>query len=161
MRHRKPNAISYCQIRGFTLIELMMVAAIIGLLAAIALPKFGNLIIASKEAAVKGKLGSFRSALSIYYADTEGYYPVNQLRLPLALTAGGKYIDEIPVISIPTILSHTPNNLVRNLVPGIEWVYMVMQINAWAYDVTPMNETYQITVNCTHTDSHGRIWSTF
>ncbi|MBK7546276.1 MAG: prepilin-type N-terminal cleavage/methylation domain-containing protein [Elusimicrobia bacterium] len=62
---------------GFTLIELMLVVAIIGLLASIAIPKFGKLIIRSKEAAVKGKLGSLRSAISIYYAENEGEFPTN------------------------------------------------------------------------------------
>ncbi|HND64395.1 MAG TPA: prepilin-type N-terminal cleavage/methylation domain-containing protein, partial [Elusimicrobiota bacterium] len=57
---------------GFTLIELMLVVAIIGLLAAIAVPKFANLVIKAKEASTRGKLGTVRSALSIYYADNEG-----------------------------------------------------------------------------------------
>ena len=57
---------------GFTLIELMIVVAIIGLLAAIALPKFANLVTKAREATIKGKLGSLRSALSLYYADTAG-----------------------------------------------------------------------------------------
>lgn len=57
---------------GFTLIELMLVVAIIGLLAAIAVPKFAKMVIKAKEASTRGKLGSVRSALSIYYADNVG-----------------------------------------------------------------------------------------
>jgi prepilin-type N-terminal cleavage/methylation domain-containing protein len=61
--------------RGFTLIELMIVSAILAILAMIALPKFANLIDRSREASMKGALGSLRSALSIYYADNDGVYP--------------------------------------------------------------------------------------
>ncbi|MBI3565196.1 MAG: prepilin-type N-terminal cleavage/methylation domain-containing protein, partial [Elusimicrobia bacterium] len=61
--------------KGFTLIELMIVVAIIGILAAIAIPKFAELIRKSGEGASKGNLGSIRSALSIYYGDMEGTYP--------------------------------------------------------------------------------------
>ena len=53
----------------------MLVVAIIGLLAAIAIPKFANLVVKAKEASIKGKLGTLRSAISIYYADNEGIYP--------------------------------------------------------------------------------------
>jgi len=60
---------------GFTLIELMIVVAIIGILAAIAIPKFASLLRKSNEGACKGNLGALRSALSIYYGDMEGQYP--------------------------------------------------------------------------------------
>jgi prepilin-type N-terminal cleavage/methylation domain-containing protein len=51
---------------GFTLIELMLVVAIIGLLAAIALPKFADLVRKAREAALRGKTGAIRSAISNY-----------------------------------------------------------------------------------------------
>src|SRR5471030_277116 len=83
--------------RGFTLIELMIVVAIIGILAAIAIPKFAELIRKSGEGASKGNVGSIRSALSIYYGDMEGQYPT-QLA---GLTVAGKYIAAIPLAKEP------------------------------------------------------------
>src|SRR5688572_31367292 len=83
--------------KGFTLIELMIVVAIIGILAAIAIPKFADLIRKSNEGASKGNLGAVRSALSIYYGDMEGVYPDN----PVSLTANGKYLGVIPKAKTP------------------------------------------------------------
>ena len=78
--------------KGFTLIELMIVVAIIGILAAVAVPKFADLVTKSKEASVKGSLGSVRSALSIYYGDTEGAYPT---ALFDGLTQANKYMPAV------------------------------------------------------------------
>ena len=82
---------------GFTLIELMIVCAIIGILAAIAIPKFAELIRKSQEGATKGSLGALRSALSIYYADMEGQYPADMN----SLTTNGKYLSTIPTVTTP------------------------------------------------------------
>src|SRR3954467_4531931 len=85
---------------GFTLIELMIVVAIIGILAAIAIPKFSQLITKGNEANTKGNLGAIRSALSIYYGDTEGSYPVDSAMT--GLTANSKYMTSIPVAKLPS-----------------------------------------------------------
>ena len=82
---------------GFTLIELMIVVAIIGILAAIAIPKFAELIRKSSEGASKGNLGSIRSALSIYYGDLEGLYPSEMA----SLTISGKYLATVPNAKAP------------------------------------------------------------
>jgi len=57
-------------LHGFTLIELVIVIAIIGILAAISVPKFLDLSGAAKIAATKAGLGSLRSALSSKYAQS-------------------------------------------------------------------------------------------
>ncbi len=61
--------------KGFTLIELMIVVAIIGILAAIAIPRFAQMLEKSREGATKGNLSSIRSAISIYYSEKEGTWP--------------------------------------------------------------------------------------
>src|SRR5438045_1305174 len=91
--------------KGFTLIELMIVVAIIGILAAIAIPKFAELIRKSSEGASKGNLGAIRSALSIYYGDMEGQYPADMA----AMTINGKYLTTIPMSKAPNY--HADTNL--------------------------------------------------
>ena len=54
--------------RGFTLIELVMVIVILGILAAIAIPKFVDLTGEAQQAATKSGLGAIRSVIAIEYA---------------------------------------------------------------------------------------------
>jgi type IV pilus assembly protein PilA len=55
--------------KGFTLIELMIVIAIIGILAAIAIPQFVSYRQKGYNTQAKGELKSFFTACQAYYAD--------------------------------------------------------------------------------------------
>ena len=61
---------------GFTLIELIMVIVILGILAAVAVPKFFNLSGNAKQSAEQGVVGGVRAGIQTYMAnDTNHAWP--------------------------------------------------------------------------------------
>ena len=54
---------------GFTLIELVIIMVILGVLAAVAIPRIGNTIDSSEVSAEEAVIGSLRSALEVYAMD--------------------------------------------------------------------------------------------
>ena len=61
--------------KGFTLIELLIVVVIIGILAAIAIPKFANTKEKAVLAGMKSDLRNLVTAQEAYFSDNQSYAP--------------------------------------------------------------------------------------
>ncbi len=139
--------------KGFTLIELMIVVAIIGILAAVAIPKFADLINKSKEGATKGSLGAIRSAMTVYYGDAEGTYPTDTLA-----SLSPRYLAEIPPAKVPptgessTVRVVTASGTVITPGSDIGWGYV---------NNSAVTQWGTVIVDGGKTDSKGNAWSTY
>lgn len=76
--------------RGFTLIEMLIVVALIGILATIAVGQYQRSIVKAKEAALLENLFVMRSQINNYFAD-KGEYPYD-----LQTLVDEHYLKRIP-----------------------------------------------------------------
>ena len=86
--------------QGFTLIELMIVVAIIGILAAIAIPAYQDYTIRAQVSEGLNLAGGAKAAVSEYTMD-RGSWPINNLQAGLSPQGEiqGKYVSQVLVAS--------------------------------------------------------------
>jgi type IV pilus assembly protein PilA len=84
--------------QGFTLIELMIVVAIIGILAAIAIPAYQDYTIRAQVSEGLNLTGACKAAVTEYYQD-QGAFPADNATAGLEAAANikGKYTTQVEV----------------------------------------------------------------
>ncbi len=114
---------------GFTLIELVIIIVVLGILAAIAIPKYQNITADAKEAACRSALGALRSGATIWYANqavktgTATWPPIDSIR-----TVGSVMEQAIPKNPF-CAASAAPDSIVTGLTKGT----VVGARGGWAY----------------------------
>jgi prepilin-type N-terminal cleavage/methylation domain-containing protein len=122
--------------KGFTLTELMICVAVIGLLAVTVIIIVGNSIRRANENVARGNLGILRMAIMTYYGTNEGVWPSN----PLSNVLIPDYVNEIPYLNLN---DHPRTNQVIG--PNIT------DSGGWCYN----SATGKICIDCTHLGLDG------
>lgn len=138
-------------LRGFTLVELMLVVAIMGVLSSIGVANVGPMIRRSQEARTLGNLALLRATIALYFTDNEGHFPVDDLT-----SLKPKFIVKIP---LKMTTSYHPEG---NSVTGGAAADMTDSRGDWFYfNDASEPEFGKVIVNCIHRNLKGIVWSTY
>ena len=105
--------------KGFTLIELMIVIAIIGILAVIALPAYQDYTARAQVSEAISLMEGQKSAVVEYYAD-KGKWPKNNTEAGIAAPTDikGKYVAQVAVGTNGVLTATMKNTDVNNDIKG-------------------------------------------
>lgn len=136
--------------RGFTLLELMIVVAILGVLATIAFPRFSVAVRSANEKTTLGRLSSVRKALVLYSIDLDGRFPDD---ISLLTSPGNKYISSI----FPIFTQEHGQVSSVNYSATLD---KTLDSGGWGY-VTSGDEKGSLWIQCTHRDANGKVWAEY
>jgi type II secretory pathway pseudopilin PulG len=155
------------QQKGLTYIEMAIIIAILGIMAAFAYPYIQILQEKAREASTKANISAIKAAISIYYGDHEGIWPttldVNDK------TPGFGFGDYLPVMP-KVLVTHRADPTKSPAGDTITYKSFTAdpslgQANTygtgWRYDGPMQSNTGRIWINSTYIDTNGVSYTTY
>lgn len=148
--------------KGFTLIELMIVIAIIGILAVIALPAYQDYTARAQVSEAISLMEGQKSAVVEYYAD-KGKWPTNNTEAGIAAAADikGKYVAQVEVGGNGVITAKMKNTDVNNEIKDKTVSLTPHATTAGATPGAAATANGSFTWTCTSDSANGGIDSKF
>jgi type IV pilus assembly protein PilE len=128
--------------RGFTLIELMIVVAIVAILAAVALPSYSDYVIRGKLAEAQGELAAIRTKLETYYLDNRTYIGACAVNTVAPLPTGKYFTYACPTLTATTYTVRATGTAGQQTAG---FVYTIDQANVRATTAVPAGWTTNAT----------------
>lgn len=124
--------------QGFTLIELMIVVAIIGILAAIAIPAFQDYTIRAQASEGLTLMGGAKAAVADYWSQ-KGSFPASNADAGISAAADikGKYVTSVEISAGGVITATYGGTAVNSKINGKKLI------------LTPTDATGSVTWACT------------
>jgi general secretion pathway protein G len=147
---------------GFTLLEMVLVVVIIGMIAAIAMPRFSRGAAGATDSAVAGNLAVLRNAIDLYQAEHNGTYPTTAT-IAAQLTT---YTDAASGTATTKDATHIYGPYVRS-VPPLPVGARKSQTGIAASDASTVGWIYDsaagniITNTTTEADSAGKLYNQY